>query len=154
MPGVLARLGEPHAQAGHLAGVGHDGVLPAALRRLGAARMAVHLDLPVHLVHVDRLAIDHLEVQGVDVDGMGVLGGVVELPHLGGAQVRRLRHGLHPFPVRVVALGVDRAELARDRRIVEPTGHLLDDGESPHGAPGQGGDRRELQVPRRCAGVR
>src|SRR4029453_4928689 len=68
-----------------LAGVGDDRVLAARLPRLRAASRTT-----------EGLPLEHLEQDLVDVDRVGVLGEVVQLPDLGRAQCRVLGDPIVP----------------------------------------------------------
>ena len=88
VPDELAGVGEPQPQPGHLAGVGDDGVLPAALPGLGRVGLPASwtgwMTSPLSR-QGEALPVDDLEGDLVDVHRVGVGGGVVELPDLGGA---------------------------------------------------------------------
>src|SRR5512143_1938555 len=91
---------EVRLDSGKAAGIHEDGILGPGFpcfRRNGAAaklRSSVRADL-------DRLPVDHLELHLVDVDGMGILGEVVDLPHFCyssiGSENGVLRDSLHPL---------------------------------------------------------
>src|SRR6266545_3913678 len=93
--------------AGDLAGVGDDGVLASRFPGLRAASLA----------RLDALALDDVELDLMDVDRVGVLGEVVHLPHLGGAERRVLGDWVVPLEGDAVASG-DGAE----QRMPRPKG--------------------------------
>ena len=98
MPDVEARQVEQGLDPGDLARVGDDGVLEArlpAFRRSGST--------------VNRLAVDHLELHLVDVDGVRVLGEIVYLPDLDRTERRVLGDQIVPTQRDRFACAVERA---------------------------------------------
>ena len=85
VPDVAAGVsGKRNDDAGYGFGMGFDGVFPAAFVRLRPRSVADVLKLLVveEVVHVEGVAIENLETDQVQMDGMNILGGIDEAPDL------------------------------------------------------------------------
>src|SRR5215207_10480937 len=100
VPDEQAGAVEERLHARDLAGVGDHGVLATELPALGRTGDAV-----------ERLAVFYLEGDLVDVDRVGVLGEVVELPDLDRADLGELAWRLVPAEWVAATVGVECAEV-------------------------------------------
>src|SRR5262249_7812570 len=91
VPDVLARQVELRLNASHLVRIGDDGILATGLPGLRPA----------------GIASEHLELHLMDVDGVGVVAEVGDLPDLGGAQGRILGDRGGPAEWYWLALGIE-----------------------------------------------
>ena len=94
MPDVAAgEAGEGHDDSRDHAGVGSDGILPAGLIRVGRLWRAQEVQLTLGLIEpgLVGLAVEDLEAHQVQMNGMGIVGGIDQGPDFGRAQHRLFR---------------------------------------------------------------
>jgi len=147
-----------HPHARHLAGVRNDRVFPTRLPRFREPRNRAGLDvngLSV-LIEDDRLSVDDLEEQLVDMNRMRIFGDVVELPHLRVADLGVLRDVVIPPPsgpgsnIRPI---YDHCAEKRFGGLGERLGLPFEQRQQPGGPADERGDGRKLQKLRRRAPV-